>query len=915
MPIKSTFKPYTLTSKQTKRSTYSISHFLGVNYNRDTLAISNNNASEMKNLIYRDGVIQKRNGYQQIGEIAGALNGVFKFIDEVGNTHLLFHIGTSLYETSNVGMGSLIRDYSISIIPNVVLNNSKSMGFMDKHKMYILDGSSYKVLSYTNNNWGIKPVYDDDDTFIPMTTIGITETDVALSNRKGLDDINMLTPRRKNRLEITSTLDTKKWYEFKLDSKISIDKLLFDTNHRSSTFKIEIPNMAFDYQDLSPLLEDIQYGGTATITDGTLLFAGALSSGMSYDEETETLNISYQESHYLYLVNNYTPSSQTIGETQVDEVCDNTEKFAIVNENGNYVGYLDIASGSLATIKFIGTFASTLSILKSIVVTFKGDSIAENRIMGCSFGTIFNNHLFLSGNSRYKNRDFHTQPINTTHCKPTISNYTYFGELDYCAYGTDDTAVIGYDTYRDGDLIVFKEEKNNNATLYRRTRELTQATNYEGAEVSGQYEYIYPMYEINTFGGEGAISNDVIANFNGSTIYLTKNGLKVLSSKETTYNNARYSYDMSSNINYRFKNKYSKEDKLYTFKDKLFLITNNGVYMAFSGLANENELEWFPIDFGFIPEYMFEVDGEVYFTGYKETYDNSNYFVRLYRLNNEERYYQDRKLYKYNVVQYDNENSEFYFSNIHPDVVEGQKVLLYNSDGTYLYRKLSTTNYTESEGKISETTYKIVDGSMVEAKIPSLESMGSIDYYIRLDESYQVIISSATNREVNSTSYKGVKLADHYGEITPSVLWNYDFTHLSGNDTTQLTIIKEEPVVAYYLTKPFNFGTSMYEKTIWGFTVINDTGLGSDTGLSYVSNREERDIQSQISSNGIDLNEYNYDHFSFANDNLPHMYTRYKVISRVSFIRFAFKNNESTNMVLTELTLLYSVSRLTRGIK
>ena len=147
------------------------------------------------------------------------------------------------------------------------------------------------------------------------------------------------------------------------------------------------------------------------------------------------------------------------------------------------------------------------------------------------------------------------------------------------------------------------------------------------------------------------------------------------------------------------------------------------------------------------------------------------------------------------------------------------------------------------------------------------------------------------------------------------VLWNYDFTHLSGNDTTQLTIIKEEPVVAYYLTKPFNFGTSMYEKTIWGFTVINDTGLGSDTGLSYVSNREERDIQSQISSNGIDLNEYNYDHFSFANDNLPHMYTRYKVISRVSFIRFAFKNNESTNMVLTELTLLYSVSRLTRGIK
>ena len=578
---KSTFKPYSISNKQVARKTYSITQFLGVNYNRDTLAIPDNNATEMKNLIFRDGVIQKRNGYEDLGSInSGKLNGVFKFIDELGNTHLLFHIGTKLYKINNIYKNSLFKDFSISEITGVALNDSKSFSFMDKHKMYIIDGGSYKVLTYSNDEWTIKDVYGSSDAYIPMTTIGITEDDLSIGNRTNLDDVNILTPFRKNKIEATSPIQTQTGsefpYEFKLDDTINKDWVNNDTSLLEDDVRIEIPEYELDENDLDSIFNSITFSlrnseESDESIDSTYTYNNS-DNNSSYvialdDEEVAgTYGIEFSDG-VLEITTPFFGNVIVDTDTEEDEYGGTYKKYPIISKKGStqkQIGYVDYNNANQSSVFLNSDGIAILNAVKTMVVIYPHYNKEHKEIAdSLSVGAIYNNQLFVSNNT---NKDYHTEPINISHVSKeeatSISDFTYLSDTSYCAYGSDDTKIIGYDTYRDGDLIVFKEEKNNNATLYRRTKQLNTAVDSSGKKVNDAYEYFYPMYEINTFGGEGAISNNVIANFNGSTIYLTKNGLKVLSSKETTYNNARYSYDMSSKINYRYKGKYSKEDKL-----------------------------------------------------------------------------------------------------------------------------------------------------------------------------------------------------------------------------------------------------------------------------------------------------------------------------------------------------------------
>ena len=225
MPRKSTYQHYDLTKKQTARKTFSISQFLGVDYNKNALAISDANATEMNTLIYRDGVIQKRCGYENvcsIKNISGNINGVYKFIGDDGVSHLIFHIGTSLYEIYHLGKGSRFSEVSITLISSSSnkLANKESFGVPSNHRLYIFDGNSYQVLK-KGTSYSFNKVEDDSETFIPTTTIGITEKDSGLSNRQAYDDVNLLSSMRRNKLITGATQETKDSYEYTLDSAIN----------------------------------------------------------------------------------------------------------------------------------------------------------------------------------------------------------------------------------------------------------------------------------------------------------------------------------------------------------------------------------------------------------------------------------------------------------------------------------------------------------------------------------------------------------------------------------------------------------------------------------------------------------------------------------------------------------------------
>ena len=185
----------------------------------------------------------------------------------------------------------------------------------------------------------------------------------------------------------------------------------------------------------------------------------------------------------------------------------------------------------------------------------------------------------------------------------------------------------------------------------------------------------------------------------------------------------------------------------------------------------------------------------------------------------------------------------------------------------------------------------------------SLESITAGDaLYVRLDETNPTFIDQI---EVDDDDYIDISIVDGHGNriFIPSVN--------EGN----IIIYNEKPVEAYYKTKTFDFGTTVYEKTIWGFVLANDSGLKSETSIGYINSRKQNDFNFEADASQFNLEDFKFDSIQFDNDGLPHVYSKYKVIPRVSFIRFLFKNEGSTNLVLSELSMLYSISRLTRGIK
>ena len=230
---KSRFEPYTLTKNQVARQTFKINQFMGVNYNKNALAIPDSESTDMKNLIFRDGVIQKRQGYEnvcRVGAYGKNINGVYKFIGDDNLYHLIFHIDKGLYEANNLGKGSKYSEVTFtqlkdSQLNNILISNNQSFGIPSNHRLYILDGSYYYVLKKSYSGYALSRVEDDVDTYIPTTTIGITEVDSGISVRTALDDVNLLSSLRKNKLVTGLNTSGKDIYEYYLDAPIEDNRI------------------------------------------------------------------------------------------------------------------------------------------------------------------------------------------------------------------------------------------------------------------------------------------------------------------------------------------------------------------------------------------------------------------------------------------------------------------------------------------------------------------------------------------------------------------------------------------------------------------------------------------------------------------------------------------------------------------
>lgn len=258
MPRRSLYEHYTLNKKSlpTEHVT-EVNDFRGVDYNKSQLKVSNNHAVDILNIIRKDKVNQKRKGWSQIFKVEPVtyyiknedgtrtlktngtnFNAIWTFIAENNKQYVIAHIGNILFEVENIGKNYTFLDATFNAITytetdsSVVyhiakeLNDMKTNAFANNGRLYILGGNKYYVLKVVNNVLVLNEVENDEDTYIPTTVIGITEKDASVSGRTPLDDVNLLTEWRKNKLVTGAYVDdgvslrTTRYPDFELDSGV-----------------------------------------------------------------------------------------------------------------------------------------------------------------------------------------------------------------------------------------------------------------------------------------------------------------------------------------------------------------------------------------------------------------------------------------------------------------------------------------------------------------------------------------------------------------------------------------------------------------------------------------------------------------------------------------------------------------------
>lgn len=189
------------------RKEITLGDFLGVDFSSSPYKVSARRASDMKNLINEYGVNRKRHGWTQLTREYGRINGIFKYSQRDKDV-LLVHAKDKIYYmdygTDSVGYKRYIGEIA----------DKRSQAFYNAGRLYIVTGEEFLVYGSWNGgeSYELRPVYNDEDTYIPTTTVninhdGYTEPNAdndneltPVDNSAVLDEPNRLSSKRKNQL-------------------------------------------------------------------------------------------------------------------------------------------------------------------------------------------------------------------------------------------------------------------------------------------------------------------------------------------------------------------------------------------------------------------------------------------------------------------------------------------------------------------------------------------------------------------------------------------------------------------------------------------------------------------------------------------------------------------------------------------
>ena len=877
---------------------------MGVDYSSSMLNIQDNHAYDIKNFLKNNGTLQKRPPVEQVGN--HKLNGVWQ-CNFKGGIYTIAHIGTDLYLVDDINKcDSFDNNYHRITEENVDygIKDQKSWGVFANDRLYILCGNYLVVKWEVDEDTGTidglvcKEVYDDVDTYVPTTTIGISTQEgmEAGIKRASLDNPNMLSPYRENSInahflqQYKTETDTGYIGKFYLDSNVDLNSNIY----------IRV-----------------------NLIDKT-------------DENKK-------KTFYLTKDANNKHRFETFyGQNKSDPV--DPTAYAYIGEDAEG-WYLEFAI----------VFPSILMIdddltNDNLVIRYSNGINESHLITKCTFGVMYGaggnrNRLFVTGNPDKPNVDYHTSRRNIYASNSDVDlldsqDLTYFSTYDYCGYGTSNTAITDYQIMGDGSLMVLKEESINEPNIYFRDSNYQTKTIALGDTSTEVVEETYPMRVGNI--GEGALkgTKETLHNLNNDLVFISNNGVFGISSTVSAgqlNSDYKYSYSRSRLINSKlaeylreainvacivYDHKYFITIRLKDNTYKTFVGDGRYSYKLKDSIDNEYEYEWFVLD-GINAEQYHIINEKLYYSsnnglfkfdlfGDYNTYaDTERIFFTHGDLSQQAEEYIvneniDLSKLRDSTDSYFeiNENYEYYYFLENQNVVnqylknslEDEVYCYYNNSLIRFYAKEKENYYNEFD------FYKDVSMTTNLDFVPELDSL----YVKANNQLLKVFILKEDDTEM-------FYLIDKYGEYvflqSKETIRTPEATNIIGS------IVTTKNIPCYYLTKSYNFGQSVYSKHLKSMTVINDSELFSNTNFSIITKEIKKRFEENNFSGTKGLVD-TYENIFKADLTTGEFATSFTkdYLLKFNFIQFEFYNNDDTNCVINNFTILYTTGFKQKGV-
>lgn len=952
-----------------------LSDFRGLDSSKAVLDIAKTRSSSMRNFINKDGVNRKRNGWEQKLQFLDSnrkpmqINGVFNFTLK-GKDFFIVYAGTTFYSLFYSLDGNLTKtditlsgDTGYGLDTNLLTSTITQM-FISNNRAYFIGCGDFLVFGdwETEGGYQLRRVFENSDTYLPTTTIHITEDgSTAGINRKSLDEVNILTNNRINKAYISKTGEASK--SFTLDATdistegitVEVETVVSDVN---TIIKLEASG--------TPVLRSIDIGDNISgkaieITSGNtiisysallrryLVWEGGYIEWRKTSSSLYSLYIVTSEGDTLianavkdilgrYLVEFIEqtvtlPISGGVVYTKYGSNLNNIQcilpsKVSTSLFNGEtVVGTVNATTGQVI---FDASFVITPPTTEdNITVTFAkhyGRADME-RVTHCTIGTLFGangntDRLFLSGNDKYRNIVFHSAQ----------DDFTYFSDLDIQAQGSDNTAVMGFQRFTDDTLAIYKEASRQEPNLYI-VKTDTQYT-YDADGNIDTMKVIFP--NSGSYIAQGLISKYAVGAIANDPLILSKNGVYGIELSSNVTSQERFTRERSRPINALLKTHDLSKAVSLIFDNRYYLCVDSKCYVADS-------------------RYRYSLDKDMDDTFSYEWWLLDNLPARVFGIVNNEIWFgtDDGRLCKFDDKFTDRKYDTTYWGEIafaNNEFTYNQYIRVLDlADNdivrftTYVFTQiLDTAGYTVSNNRIvcpDEVITTLVNGTEVYADnvngtglstgikyIISDIDLGNCTFALR-DEGTIVTIRGTGFKLHKNLRNVNVKLIDvdiesHTFKIAstlggePILLSRYNLTVPTGLIMDFCTI---DNVVAEWYTGAFDFGASDYSKSLLGLTIVSDQTVNSKISFGY----ETRSLLGLLNNNkgsyreqrtpSFDFSHLDFENFTFETA-FTRAYTKRLKVRNFNHIMFVIKSEDDNDCAVYSITVTYKVNRINKGV-